>query len=101
MRKLLLTVLTYMMVTTSVAWAQDAMFFYKRGLDSSLANTKIKYFTKAVELNPNLVEAYEKRAIHYYFQRRYDSAIQDYIKIIELKPDGAEAYLMLGSSPIW
>jgi tetratricopeptide (TPR) repeat protein len=98
MKKMLLTVLTYMMVTTSVAWAQDAMHFYKLGIDSSLANTKIKYFTKAVELNPNLVEAYEKRAIHYYFQRRYDNAIRDYTRIIELKPNRAEAYLMLGSA---
>ena len=98
MKKMLLTVFTCMMVTTSAAWAQDAMHFYKLGIDTSLANTKIKYFTKAVELNPNLVEAYEKRAIHYYFQRRYDKAIHDYTKVIELKPEGSEAYLMLGSA---
>lgn len=98
MKRTLIAVLAYMMVTTSAAWAQDAMHFYKLGIDSSLANTKIKYFTKAVELNPNLVEAYEKRAIHYYFQRRYDKAIRDYTKIIELKPEGPEAYLMLGST---
>jgi len=98
MKKMLLTVLTYMMVTTSAAWAQDAMHFYELGIDSSLANRKIGYFSKAVELNPNLVEAYEKRAIHYYFQRRYDKAIHDYTKVIELKPEGPEAYLMLGSA---
>ena len=98
MKKMLLTVLTYIMVTTSVAWAQDAMHFYKLGIDSSLANRKIGYFSKAVRLNPNLVEAYEKRAIHYYFQRRYDKAIHDYTKVIELKPEGPEAYLMLGSA---
>ena len=78
MKKMIIAVLTYMVVTTSAAWAQDAMDFYRLGTDSSLANTKIKYFTRAVELNPNLVEAYEKRAIHYYFQRRYDNAIRDY-----------------------
>jgi tetratricopeptide (TPR) repeat protein len=98
MKKMLIALLTYMMVTASVAWAQNAMYFYKLGMDSSLANTKIKYFTKAVELNPDLVEAYEKRAIHYYFQQRYDKAIQDYSKIIELKPEEPEAYLMLGSA---
>jgi tetratricopeptide (TPR) repeat protein len=98
MKKMLIALLTYMMVTASAAWAQNAMYFYKLGMDSSLANTKIKYFTKAVELNPDLVEAYEKRAIHYYFQQRYDKAIQDYSKIIELKPEEPEAYLMLGSA---
>jgi tetratricopeptide (TPR) repeat protein len=84
MKRMLIALLTYMMVTASAAWAQDAMYFYNLGIDSSLANTKIKYFTKAVELNPNLVEAYEKRAIHYYFQRRYDRAIQ--LKKGELEP---------------
>jgi len=98
MKKMLLSLLTYMMVLTSVAWAQDAIYFYKQGLESSLANQRIGYFTKALELNPNLVEAYEKRAFHYYYQRRYDKAIQDYTKVIELKPDGSEAYRMRGSA---
>ncbi|MEE9121358.1 MAG: tetratricopeptide repeat protein [Syntrophobacteria bacterium] len=98
MKKMLFAILTYMMVTTSVAWAQDAMYFYKRGVESSLANRKIHYFTKALELNPNLVEAYEKRAIHYYFQQRFDNAIHDYTKVIELKPGAAEAYRMRGSA---
>jgi tetratricopeptide (TPR) repeat protein len=98
MKKMLFAILTYMMVTTSVAWAQDAMYFYKRGVESSLANRKIHYFTKALELNPNLVEAYEKRAIHYYFQQRFDNTIHDYTKVIELKPGAAEAYRMRGSA---
>lgn len=98
MKRMLFAVLTYMMVTTSAAWAQDAMYFYKRGVESSLANRKIEYFTKALELNPNLVEAYEKRAIHYYFQRRFNNAIQDYTKVIRLKPHGSEAYRMRGSA---
>ena len=98
MKKILFAILTYMMVTTSAAWAQDAMYFYKRGVESSLANRKIHYFTKALELNPNLVEAYEKRAIHYYFQQRFDNAIHDYTKVIELKPGAAEAYRRRGSA---
>ena len=100
MKKILFAILTYMMVTTSAAWAQDAMYFYKRGVESSLANRKIHYFTKALELNPNLVEAYEKRAIHYYFQQRYDNAIHDYTKVIELKPGAAEAYRRRGSAQL-
>lgn len=78
------------------SWAQDAMKYYKLGLKSSLANRRIEYFTKALELNPNLAEAYEKRAIHYYFQGRLDSAIQDYTRAIMLKPDRASAYRIRG-----
>ncbi|UCG21268.1 MAG: tetratricopeptide repeat protein [Deltaproteobacteria bacterium] len=98
MKRMLFALVTYIVVTTSAAWAQDAMHFYKLGVESSLANKKITYFTKALELNSNLVEAYEKRGLHYYFQRRYDKAIHDYSKVIELKPKGAEAYRMRGSA---
>ena len=49
------------MVTGSLAWGQDAIYFYNRGLESSMANKRIEYFTKAIQLNPNLAEAYEKR----------------------------------------
>lgn len=100
MKRIIIATLAYIVMTTSVAWAQDAMYFYQRGMESSLANRRIAYFTKALEKNPSLVEAYEKRAIHYYFQRRYAKAIQDYSKIIELKPEGAEAYLMRGSAQL-
>ena len=72
------------------------MEFYNRGLKNSLAYKKIEYFTKALLLDPNLVEAYEKRAIHYYFQRRLDKAIQDYTRVIELKPQRVNAYQMRG-----
>ena len=57
MKRMSIVVLTYIVVTTSAAWAQDSMYFFKLGLESSLANKRIGYFTKALELNPNLVEA--------------------------------------------
>jgi tetratricopeptide (TPR) repeat protein len=81
---------------STTAWSQDDIEFYNRGLKSSLAYKKIEYFSKAIQANPNMAEAYEKRAIHFYFQRRFDKAIQDYTKVIELKPHSVDAYLMLG-----
>jgi len=83
-------------LTAAAARAQDAVELYNRGLRSSLAYKKIAYFTKALQLNPNLAEAYEKRAIHYYFQEKLDKAIQDYTRVIELKPDSLNAYLGRG-----
>lgn len=95
MKKLIFTVFTYMLLTT-VAWGQDAIYFYNQGVQSSLTNRKIDYFTKALKLNPNLVEAYERRGFHYYYQRRFVNAILDYTKAIELKPDNSVAYQMRG-----
>jgi len=94
--KIIVATLVCLFLAATSAWSQDDIEFYNRGLKSSLAYKKIDYFTKAIQLNPNLAEAYEKRAIHYYFQRRFDKAIQDYTKVIELKPQRVDAYLMLG-----
>ncbi|MGD8372584.1 MAG: tetratricopeptide repeat protein, partial [Syntrophobacterales bacterium] len=86
----------YLALAATAGWSHDAMDFYDRGLKSSLANKRIEYFSKAIELNPNLAKAYEKRAIHYYYQRKYDKAINDYSKLIELEPLEADAHRMRG-----
>ena len=96
MRKLSVLTVIYLCLTATVAWSQDAMEYYNRGLESSLSSKRIKYFTKALQLNPNLVPAYEKRAIHYYFQGRFDNAIEDYTRVIELKDHPADAYQRRG-----
>lgn len=96
MNKIIVATLAYLCLIVTAAWGQDAIEFYNLGLKSSLACKKIEYFTKALQLNPNLAEAYEKRAIHYYLQRRFDQAIQDYSRVIALKPHRVNAYQMRG-----
>ena len=96
MKKIIIAIIAYLCLAATAAWSQDDIEFYTRGLKSSLAYKKIDCFTKAIQLNPNMAEAYEKRAMHYYFQRRFNRAIQDYTKVIELKPHRVDAYLMLG-----
>ena len=98
MRTILISMLVSFMMTASAAWGKDAMYFYNRGVESSMANKRIEYFTKAIQLNPKLAEAYEKRALHYYYQWKYDKAIQDYTRVIELLPESAEAHRMRGVS---
>ena len=53
------------------AHSDDAMDYYNLGLESSVTRKKIEYFTKALELNAGLVDAYEKRGLLYYFQGNY------------------------------
>ena len=96
MRKIFVLTIICLCLTAAAAWSQDAIDFYNRGLESSLSYKKIKYFTKALELDPNLVPAYEKRAIHYYFQGRLGNAIEDYTRVIELKNHKADAYQRRG-----
>jgi tetratricopeptide (TPR) repeat protein len=100
-RKIIFVVLINGFLPFAPAFGQDAMEFYNRGLKSSLTYKKIEYFNKALLLDPNLVQVYEKRAIQYYYRRWFDNAIQDYTKVVELNPHNPDAYLMLGLSYLW
>lgn len=96
MKKLFFLTISYLFLSSAAAWGLDAVELYNRGLDNSLAYKKVAYFTQALQLDPNLVQAYEQRGLHYYFQRRLDKAIEDYASVIELMPDQVDAYRMRG-----
>lgn len=96
MRKALVGVIIYLLIPACTAWGRDAVHFYDLGLKTSMAYKKIDYFTKAIELDPGLTEAYEKRGMLYYFQENYPETIQDFQKVAYLKPFNSETYVMLG-----
>ena len=52
----------------------------------------IKFYNEAIELNPNLYQAYYNRGLAYSVLRQYERAIQDYSKAIELNPNYFNAY---------
>lgn len=83
-------------LVTVHAQDMDAMKYFNLGISSTNTPIKIEYFTVALQLNPGLEAAYEKRGLLYYFQEKYDKVIQDferYVKLVPTKPDG---YHMLG-----
>jgi tetratricopeptide (TPR) repeat protein len=75
---------------------ENAMDYFNLGIKSNLTPRKIKYFSKALELDPNMAEAYEKRGMLYFFQEKFDNVIQDFQAYIKLSPPKTEAYRMLG-----
>ena len=96
MKKLLTLVIIYVCCIAGPAWGYDAAYFYNLGLNSTMSNTKISYFTRAIELNPELSAAYEERGMLYYFQEHYTKMIRDFLKVTKLSPDNANGYTMLG-----
>ena len=94
MKKLLVAVILYFIAVP--AWGYNASYFYKLGLNSTLSNIKINYFTKAIELDPALSGAYEQRGMIYYFQEHYNKMIHDFLEVTKLSPDNANGYTMLG-----
>jgi tetratricopeptide (TPR) repeat protein len=97
MKRLLLLLVLLTLLGADPAYSKDAMKYFNLGLQSSVTRKKIEYYTKALELDPNLVAAYEKRGLLYYYQENYESAIQDYLTYIELAPATGEAYTMVGT----
>jgi tetratricopeptide (TPR) repeat protein len=95
MKKTLIVTIGYLFISCS-AWGQDAMHFFNLGINSSMTNNKIHYFSKALEINPMLSEAYEKRGMLYYFQDKYIDSVNDFQRVVELKPFEPEGYVMLG-----
>jgi tetratricopeptide (TPR) repeat protein len=95
MKRLLVYLLTIVWLPTSTALAKDAAAYFDLASKSSTAKKKIEYFSKALELNPNLASAYAKRGMLYYFQGKYHKVIEDFENYTRLKPDNAEGYRML------
>ncbi len=96
MKKKAIWYLIFLMLPALSVYGETAMDYFNQGLKSTFTRTKIKYFSKAIELAPNLTEAYEKRGMLYFFQGKFDSVIQDFQAYIQLSPQKAEAYRMLG-----
>ena len=88
--------MTFFMLLAPPVHSENAMDYFNLGLKSTLTRTKIKYFSKALDLAPNLTEAYEKRGELYFFQGKFDNVIQDFQTYIELSAPKPEAYRMLG-----
>ncbi len=81
---------------------KDFKYYFDRAYYSNEPDTKIEYYTKAIEnwkwsdTKENLAVAYYNRGLVYGEKGEYDKEMEDYNKAIELKPDLAEAYINRG-----
>ncbi len=57
-------------------------------------------FDKALELNPDLIDAYVERGAMFAKNRRYDDAIGDYTRALQLDPKNAKAYALRAESKL-
>ena len=96
MKTLLVYLLTLVWLPASAAFGKEAAVYFDLASKSSTAKKKIEYYSKALELDPNLASAYAKRGMLYYFQGKYRKVIEDFENYTRLQPDNAEGYRMLG-----
>jgi tetratricopeptide (TPR) repeat protein len=70
---------------TKAAWSSD------EGRNDA-ERKAIPAYTKAIQLNPQFLKAYEQRASAYLTLKQSNLAIKDYDKVLELDPENATAY---------
>ena len=71
------------------------MYYFQRGIaHGELGNydAAIADYTKAIEISPNLSQAYNNRGNAYDDLKNYDAAISDFTKAIEINPNLSVAY---------
>ena len=91
-----LTNTAVMLTVPEKAKAESASFYYNRGIDKYDIGDyygAISDYTKAIEINPNLHQAYYNRGwIKSSKLKDYYGAISDYTKALEINPSDADAY---------
>jgi len=96
MRKMLICIFILVCPLMAKSHGMDAMMYFNLGLKSTMTIKKINYFSRALELNPSLAEAYEKRGILYYFQEKYELMIEDFKSFMELDTPKAKDFRLIG-----
>jgi tetratricopeptide (TPR) repeat protein len=64
----------------------------KKDLSAENIDSAISNYSKAIEINPKFVKAYNNRGIAYISKKQYDPAIADFNKAIELDPENGKVY---------
>jgi tetratricopeptide (TPR) repeat protein len=89
-------------------WAQEeimdsgitnAEYYYNLGKNAQNSGNHeeaIKYYTRAIQLNPNGAKSYNNRALSYAFLGKYDETINDFNMAIQNDPDNPVLYNNLG-----
>ena len=95
MQRKIICFLIFLLIWALPVHGENAIDYFNLGLKSNLTPTKIKYFSKALELDQNMAEAYKKRGMLYFYQEKFDNVIHDFQDYIRLVPSNAEAYRML------
>jgi tetratricopeptide (TPR) repeat protein len=70
--------------------------WFDKGFDEVDRVKEIEYYTKAIELNPNMVDAFIYRGLSNMHQDHPDEAIEDYTEAIRLEPKNIVAWIGRG-----
>ena len=73
-----------------------AQQWLERGFAAADVDEKLRFYTEAIQLKPDYVDAYNNRGFARYAKGDVEGSAQDYSEAIRLKPDYATAYYNRG-----
>jgi tetratricopeptide (TPR) repeat protein len=73
-----------------------AQKWFDKGFEETDHEKEIELYTKAIDLNPNLIEAFIYRGLANMWKEHYDDAIADYTEAIRLDPKNFVAWIGRG-----
>jgi len=74
-----------------------AQEWFDRGYLSKEDDERIRYYTKALDLDPTLIEAYNNRGVIFHEKGLIDQAIENFNQAIKLYPEFVELYSNRGA----
>jgi Flp pilus assembly protein TadD len=74
-----------------------ALEVFNKGLTSTAGTEKIKFYSKAIEIEPGFTAAYFNRGICYYENENFSSASIDFLKVLKLDQGYPSVYKYLGN----
>jgi tetratricopeptide (TPR) repeat protein len=85
------SIITATQISAQDYFEQGDSDYYQNNCDEAIAD-----YTRAIELNPNLAEAYNNRAYVYMVKREYAAALPDLDRAIQLRPTYVNALMNRG-----
>ncbi len=98
-KKVILFIVLMLIVAAGVAWAKKAEEWFEKGnmaMSAGYNNVAIRFFKKAIEIDPNYLESYINIGLLYSKEGNTKKAISYYEKAIAIDPDFTKAHYNLG-----
>jgi len=91
----ILIIISIIIISTIDAFTQDigAAYWFKKGVNEKEQAKKIEYYQKAIQENPQFVEAYYNLALTFMYKKEYEKAEEAFKNALSANPDAITSSL--------